>query len=244
MPHAENISSDARQQSAIVFPYVDLESAVAMARGLYHVGGLACAVQDLASYLQQAVSGGGFRLRLLAARRFGLLQYERGAVQLTELGRRVIDPAQERAARAKAFLEVPLFQAVYEKFQGVALPQSEVLEQVLGSLGVPSKQRGKARQLLLRSARQAGFFNAARDRLTAPPAPQLAPAVMEAAAPQAAHPPCRAPVHSRVVGKAPRASIAMVHRGSLQVAASSCQHLRPDVRGRTWRIFDHRSATE
>jgi hypothetical protein len=54
---------------------------------------------------------------------FGLINTDRAdALQLAELGRSVVDSKREREGRAKAFLSVPLFAAVHDKFKGGVLP--------------------------------------------------------------------------------------------------------------------------
>ena len=43
--------------------------------------------------------------------------------RLSTLGRMIVDPTQSREARAHAFLTVPLYKAIYEKFRGECCPQ-------------------------------------------------------------------------------------------------------------------------
>jgi len=49
-------------------------------------------------------------------------------LQLAELGRLVVDSKREREGRAKAFLSVPLFAAVHDKFKGGVVPPDAALE--------------------------------------------------------------------------------------------------------------------
>jgi hypothetical protein len=72
------------------------------------------------------------------------------------------------AARVDAFLTVPLYKAIYDKYKGYTLPPPAGLEREMATLGVSSKQTGKARQVFDRSAKQAGFTWAGTDRLTMP----------------------------------------------------------------------------
>lgn len=158
------------QQSTIEFPYTDLDSAVELARGVHEAGGMACDSEQLAAQLSMEAKGGGFRQRINGARIFGLITYERGGrVTLTDLGRRIIDQDRERAARVDSFLAVELYGRVYEQYKGGPLPPQAALERSLVSLGVGDGVKDKARQALMRSAKQAGFFEMAADRLTRPP---------------------------------------------------------------------------
>src|SRR5207237_1416569 len=90
-------------------------------------------------------------------------------VSLTSLGTRICDPQQEQAAKADAFLTVPLYKQVYEQFKGASLPPASGLETTMGNLGVAPKQKGNARQVFHRAATQAGFFAFGPARLVYPP---------------------------------------------------------------------------
>jgi hypothetical protein len=66
---------------------------------------------------------------------------------------------------------VPLYLSVYENFKGYTLPGAAAIEKYMRDVGVSSKQTDKARQVFLRSARQANFFEHGEDRLVRPAAP-------------------------------------------------------------------------
>lgn len=172
---AGNASGGKRQQSSIQFPYGDLDDAVTVTKALRDVGGQECTIDQLAAQLKQSASSGAFRLRLSYPRIFGFTETERGTIRLTELGKRVVDPTQEDRARVDAFLTVPLYKAIYDKYRGYTLPPPAALEREMANLGVSSKQTDKARQAFDRSARQAGFFWSGQDRLVVPPLKGEAP---------------------------------------------------------------------
>jgi hypothetical protein len=165
---ASGVADGERERSTILFPYGDIEWAVKVAKGVHHVGGTSCQFDQLAAQLGMAASGGGFRTNLLTSKIFGLVTYGQGTVQLTALGQKACDPRTESAAKADAFLAVPLYRAVYERFRGTVLPPAAALENEMGNLGVARKQTGKARQAFQRSAQQAGFFAFGADRLVMP----------------------------------------------------------------------------
>ncbi|HYM06085.1 MAG TPA: hypothetical protein VEU11_05950 [Terriglobales bacterium] len=158
-----------RDRSTIQFPYLPLEEAVSVAKGVHAVGGANCQMDQLAGHLQQPLGSSMFRLRLAAARIFGLVTYAHGTITLTALGTRICDPQQEQAARAEAFLAVPLYKQVYEQFKGGSLPPNNGLETAMASMGVAPKQKNNARQVFQRSATQAGFFAYGHNRLVYPP---------------------------------------------------------------------------
>ncbi len=157
-----------RERSTIEFPYLDLDAAVEIAKGVHEIGGSSCGWDQLAAHLGQSANGGGFRLRAMTAKTFGLVTYGQGTVTLTELGKRLCDPQQEKAAKVEAFLAVPLYNAIHENFKNVTLPPADALETEIAKLGVAPKQKGKARQAFQRSATSAGFFWSGQNRLVKP----------------------------------------------------------------------------
>lgn len=166
--HDEPESEGERERSTIGFPYLDLDDAVQVTKAVHDVGGSSCEWEQLAAKLGAAAKGGGFRMRVLTAKTFGFLSYDKGTVTLSDIGMRAADAQQEKAARVDAFLSVPLYKRVYDQFKGNSLPGTAGLENFMVSAGVAPKQKDKARQVFQRSAKQAGFFDLSADRLTLP----------------------------------------------------------------------------
>lgn len=158
-----------RGRSTLAFPYSDLGRCEDIARVLFEHGGEA-APEQLAAWLTPSVSpiSGAFRSRLTAALMFGLIERVRGRLRLTDLANRLLDPQTAAPARVAAFMNVPLFAAVFNEFHGRPLPTAGALEQHVARMGVAPKQADRARQTLQRSAALAGFFDAAPDRLVIP----------------------------------------------------------------------------
>jgi hypothetical protein len=168
-PQTEPANTESkRERSTIEFPYQSLDDAVRVACGVHQAGGTGCLWEQLAAQINLAANGGAFRLQVITARVFGLVRSGSGRVELTPLGLRIVDQQQERQARTEAFLTVPLYKAIYEKFKGTQLPPPPGLEREMIALGVSSKQGDKARQAFMRSAKQAGFFEFSQDRLVLP----------------------------------------------------------------------------
>lgn len=156
------------ERSTIEFPYGDLADAIEVAIAIHKNAGMSCDTDQLAAYMSQATTSGAFRLKVATARIFGLVETTRGSVALTDLGRKIVDPAQERKAKIDAFFAVPLYKAIFEKYKGHLLPPTAALKREIGKLGVSSKQTDRARQALERSADQAGFSAHGKDKLVIP----------------------------------------------------------------------------
>jgi len=166
---AGNSEERTNERSTIAFPYSDLDAVVELAKAVHSRAGRgACELADLAGELNQ-VFGSAFRLKTAAAKIFGLTEKEgRDKARLTELGLRIISPDQEPAARAEAFLAVPLYSALFDRYRGILLPPAKAVEREMVKLGVSPKVADRARQAFERSARQAGFFGSGENRLVRP----------------------------------------------------------------------------
>jgi hypothetical protein len=162
------VTKATRERSTIVFPYFGLAEAAEVARVVHSQYGGRCEVDQLAASLNQKASSGAFRLKLSAARMFGLVTISSQAVSVTDLGSQVADERTAPAALAKAFLEIPLYTALYDRFRNRTLPNDRGLEAAIRDLGVTTKQVQAARQAMQRSAEHSGFFAHGRDRLIAP----------------------------------------------------------------------------
>jgi hypothetical protein len=80
----------------------------------------------------------------------------------------IVDPRQERGAKAEAFLRVPLYSALYDRNKETVLPPEKTLETEIVGLGVAEKQKEAARQVFARPAQQAGYFEHGKNRLVRP----------------------------------------------------------------------------
>lgn len=178
-------SEGERERSTISFPYNDLDDVVNVAKAVHAIGGTSCEWEQLAAKLDTSATSGTFRLRMSAAKIFNLLNYDKGTVTLTPIGVRVSDPQQEKAARVEAFLAVPLYSKLYEKFKVATLPPTSGLETAIVGLGVAQKTKDRARQVFQRSAKQAGFSEYGADRLVMPSVKLSAPAAAPVVEPEA-----------------------------------------------------------
>ena len=157
-----------RTRSTISFPYIALGGCLEVAAAVHEVGGDACEWNQVAAHLRVSAQGGAFRQKMLAAKTFGLIDYSGQDVTLTELGQRCIDENTTKGGCTDAFLHVPLFRQLFDRFDGIKTPPHAAIQRAMGELGVAPKQTAKARQAFIKSAREAGFFDINPDRLTKP----------------------------------------------------------------------------
>lgn len=157
-----------RGRSSIEFTYSALDDSAELIDVVRSVGGIGCSLEALAAKLDMSSTSGGFRQKVYSARTFGLCDLSRGQVTLTDLGLRIIDPPHMKAARVEAFLGVSLYRQMYEQLKGQQLPPIAALDRMMLTAGVAPKQKERARQVFIRSAKFAGFFDIHADRLVKP----------------------------------------------------------------------------
>ena len=156
-------------RSRIAFPYSDLSAATELARTVHENHGHGCDLAQLAGLLKSTTSSSSFRSQVSAAKIFGLIERRSRSAILTDRGAAIIDPQRSDAARAEAFLAVPLYRRLFDDFDGKLLPPGAGLEAAMRRLGVTEKSVSKARQIFQRSAETAGFFRMGSNRLVRPP---------------------------------------------------------------------------
>jgi hypothetical protein len=160
---------DARQRSTIQFPYNNLADAIEVAQAIHsNVGTGDCDDAQLSAWMSLSPKSSGYRIQISAARMFGIIETVSGNHRLSPLGRMIVDPQREREARVRAFQNVPLYKAIFEKYKGGVLPPAAALERDIIGLGVAEKQTGRARQVFEKSAEQGGYFENGRNRLVMP----------------------------------------------------------------------------
>jgi hypothetical protein len=161
-------------KSATQYPYFDLDDSIAVAKALHERGGGTC-TRDLAAVAlgYSTTKSGTFLSRIYAAKQFGLIEIEGDTLSVTDRATSILHPVMESdaiTAKRDAFLAVPLFQKVYEKFKGATLPPELGLQNLLKTEYkiVPDRIKAAVR-VMLNSAEQARFFVAGnRNRLIAP----------------------------------------------------------------------------
>ena len=146
-------TDDKRGKTKIAFVYNDLEAAAGLASTLKSHAGTTCSTKQLAAWMNQSADGGTFRSVVGAAKAFGLVDTGQGTITLTQLGLNALDPARRPGALAEAFLRVPLHAAMFQQFNGHALPPASAIERQIETLGVPPKQKERARQTFTSSQR-------------------------------------------------------------------------------------------
>lgn len=173
-----------RKQSGVSYPYFDLDASIKVADVIHTKGGGTCSPDQLAAWLQyKSVKSGTYLTRIAAARNFGLVQTTGGRIAVTDLAMSIIAPVMPDDAlsgKVQAFLQIELFNKVYDAFQGKQLPPEIGLKNLFKSAPyfILPDRVDPAVRVFFSSSEQAGFFSTTGDRSRL-----IKPATSEAAIP-------------------------------------------------------------
>lgn len=172
------------------WPRFDLEPSLEVANAVLDQGGGQVDSPQLAALLQyQNAASGTFANRLAAAKMFGFVEGQSPRIRSTRLAERILRPVypeDAHEARLEAFLNVPLFKAFFDAFEGRTLPETKggVENALKSQFGVEDKHAGTARVKLFNSAEQAGLFRVAGPRKMVKPLGKAPLAVPTVATPE------------------------------------------------------------
>ena len=157
----------ARQRSAYLFPAYGFNTALDIARRVEESGGGSLTEETLAINLGLSAKSSGFRLKSLAARQFQLIGKQSDTLTTTPVAKAIFKPTSgEDAQRGfrEAFMAIPLFKAVSERYRGQRLPDSRTFRNVLErEFQVEHSRVQQAERLLLDSARDTHLLKHSAD---------------------------------------------------------------------------------
>lgn len=148
------------------YPVYDLESSIEVARRIRERAGGTASADQIASFFDySSTRSGAFLTRVSSAAMFGLIVSERGAYTVTALAQTIIAPelpgTSDAAARYAAFMSVPLYGLLVERYRGQQLPPEVGLRNTMETaFGMPRSRTQVAYRVFMDSAAQAGFFDA------------------------------------------------------------------------------------
>jgi hypothetical protein len=169
-------------RSPYLFPAYGLGPAIQIARRVESDGGGTLSEEALADAIGLSVKSSTFRLRTLTPRQFGLLDKAGPHLTTTPLAKAVFKPMsdEERAdALWRAFLHIPVFREITQRYQDTNKPQGGAIRNVLErELGVQHGRVADAERVLMDSAREAGALRwSGADIYLGPPSNPSAPTV-------------------------------------------------------------------
>ena len=163
-----NQGRKARQRSVYLFPAYGFATALDIARRVEEGGAGNLTEDSLAVELGLSVKSSGFRLKSLTARQFQLLNKQGDALIVTPTAKAILKPtsnADSLNGYRQAFMAIPLFRAVAERYRGQYLPDSRSLRNILQrEFQVDGSRAQQAEKLLMESARDTQVLTLSGDK--------------------------------------------------------------------------------
>ena len=161
------------QQAAAVVPSSSLGSVLELVEVAhnYHQAGGSTPLDELATRLGYPnENSGAFRNRTASAKKYRAASSGGGRIVITPLGMSFLDPAKRGQALVTAWMNIPEFKALFDRYKGRRLPGPAEMERDFFNLGVGETRLADARRIFLSSAQTASLLNAQTRRLEIPAA--------------------------------------------------------------------------
>jgi hypothetical protein len=161
------IDPTAKKRTRIVsdvrVPVYSLLDSLAVAEAIHKKGGGSASNDQLAAFLgYKSANNGSYLSRVASARIFDFVTGEGGRLTITPRAQSILMPVYTHDARqalVSAFLDVPLYKAVYDEYFGKELPTPFGMKNALRTrFGVAPSRLDAGLRALMESAEQAGFF--------------------------------------------------------------------------------------
>ena len=124
---------------------------------------------EVAAAVDMAPTSGTFKMLTGASIAYGITEgaAQSGSISLTELGLRVVKPTKEGddfLARREAFLKPRIVSEFLTKYDGAPIPRTDIAENVLNDMGVPSDRTSEVLQFLVTEADSLGLLKDIKGR--------------------------------------------------------------------------------
>lgn len=143
----------------IDYPRGSLKNSLELASAIDGMGG-SCSIEIAAESTGKAVSG-AFRALVGAAGRYGLVESAKGKLSTTELYKEyslAYSDEEERRYLRQAFLNPPLFSAIYERFLGKELPVGHFEKLLVREFGVPANMGSRVVKYFMDAGKLCGVI--------------------------------------------------------------------------------------
>ncbi|MGH7240048.1 MAG: hypothetical protein ACREHG_08280 [Candidatus Saccharimonadales bacterium] len=145
----------------IDYPRASLSNAIRLADAVHDLGGQ-CSVELAADKLGKKVSG-AFQALVGATMKYGLVAHKKGQLSTTKLYREfklAYTKEESNQFAQKAFLSVPLFRTIFERFVDKKLPVSHFEKLLIRELSVPDAIASRVAKYFVDGAKQIGLMKA------------------------------------------------------------------------------------
>lgn len=125
---------DNKRERSALYPMCTVDDCFEIIELIDKLGGKVYSNSSIAQALGMSEKTNSFRARISTLRQYGLISGNQGTVKLTSIANDYLYPTQDeqkRDAKLQAFLGVPLYKKLVEKYENQALPSMDKLANIL-----------------------------------------------------------------------------------------------------------------
>jgi hypothetical protein len=142
------------------YPRASIKKSLEIAATVSALGGT-CNIEVCAHGLNKKV-GGGFRDLVNSAAKYGFIVQKQGKLNVTDLYKEIklaYSPEDEKEALRKAFLNIPLFQQIFERFKGEKIPFNILDKLLVKEFAVPENFASRIGKYFIEGAKHVGVLD-------------------------------------------------------------------------------------
>lgn len=127
------VNDNKRERSAL-YPMITVDDCFEIIELIDKIGGKVYSNASIAQALGMSEKTNSFRAKISTLRQYGLISGNQGTFRLTDISNEYLYPTkdeQRKNAKLQAFLGVPLYKKLVEKYENQALPSMDKLANVL-----------------------------------------------------------------------------------------------------------------
>lgn len=125
---------DNKRERSALYPMITVDDCFEIIESIDKIGGKVYSNGSIAQALGMSEKTNSFRSKISTLRQYGLISGNQGTFKLTEISNEYLYPTQDeqkKQAKLKAFLGVPLYKKLIEKYENQVLPSIDKLANVL-----------------------------------------------------------------------------------------------------------------
>lgn len=141
------------------YPTASIKKSLGLAKAVDELGG-SSSLAMCAEKLNKKISG-GFREIAISSTKYDFLVLKRGTLAITPLYRDIklaYDEKEKETLLQKAFLNVPLFQKIYDRFKGQKLPVDIFDKLLIKEFSVSERMASRVKKYFIEGAKEVGLL--------------------------------------------------------------------------------------
>lgn len=145
-----------------LYPVFSVNETLSFVQEIVKIGGKKVSVETVATVIGMSVKTNSFKSKISTAKQFGLLRGSGGAVELTDLAKRIVYTVSDddkQKALTECFLSAPLYRKIAERYENQAVPPVDKLGNILLlEYGITKSAKDTAAGKFIESAEQIGIL--------------------------------------------------------------------------------------